>query len=168
MNILSDWYTYVGAAVVLLLGLLKLREYQRKRVALQINLEKKLFFCERWEDRGVSNTTCLELVADLRNTGLEPTTVSGVRLTSNISDLDNQRLELLDTPTGLRLDANDRKRLCLRMRLPGIVLSDEVLAVDAVFHFETSHGDKKCSLRIRRDPTHEYRQDGCGGFERIA
>lgn len=81
-------FTISGSILAFILGIDK---YINDQVRLRIDI-KDAYFVTRPPNSLRPQSTMLDIVVDIRNEGRQPTTISGVDLSSNITDLNNVSL----------------------------------------------------------------------------
>ena len=129
---LFGWFTFFGACLAFLLTGFRLLEYRKKRVALKITLGQLEFFSVNCNPRFALNSTRVQIQADIRNVGLEPTTVVGVRFRCPIKELDRHSMTIVDFPNGVRIDGHDRKRVKLVLLVRDCFLDEKIRNLDAI------------------------------------
>lgn len=159
----SDWFQTVGAFVAFTLGLLRLIEFRKKRVNLQIQLTKDKFISHQTHGYDTFNVTEIKIKAELINKGLKPTTINGVEFFSEYEDLSNLEMSTTKhhnkcgitlTFEPIRLEANDRKTMNLII-FKNILLPGEIIKLDSKLKFKTPHKDITQKIILERDSNGE-------------
>lgn len=160
-NGLTMWnlWNFVGASMGIFLGILKILEFKKNRVSIDIELKQKRFSSRRIDYGEYVDETIIEIDVDLKNKGLEPTTLVGVDFYSNNESLNN--LEMTNDSKcvepfirifeEIRIVGNGRPRFKLHTS-KNVLLPNEIRELNATLVFKTTHKDipKKIKL-IRKD-----------------
>lgn len=155
---LKDFGQSIGAVIAGILGLLKLWEFNKKRVILKIKLKQNHFSSNHYDSDGESyDDTKIEINVDLRNTGLEPTTLVGVGFNSDHELLNNLVMaNRVDYTIGrfssfdeIRIEPNDRKIFDLFLFKD--VLINNKTEINAKINFKTTHKDLKKKMKLNKN-----------------
>jgi len=148
---LLDWFQLVGAVVAFILAILKGWEFWKNRVRLDISLKQKRFKSQTIKDHDSYDITEIEIDVDLKNKGLEPTSISSVEFHSSIKGL--HKIEMCNVVhyfEKIRVDSNDRTEFVLYLK-KNILLSDTIKSLDATLIFKTTHKDISQHIILKRE-----------------
>lgn len=157
-NGLTMW-NFVGASVGIVLGILKILEFKKNRVSIDIKLEQDNFISNRVEYPGTyQDETIIEIKVDLKNKGLEPTTLAGVNFYSENELLNN--LEMTNTAIyidplmrrkfdEIRIDGNSRPNFKL-YGYKNVWLPNDIMEMNAKLVFKTTHKDYTKKMKLIR------------------
>lgn len=153
------WFNSLGALIAFVLGIFKILEFKRKRVSLSINLEQDNFVSRRIENPGTyEDVTIIDINVDLRNTGLEPTSLVGVDFYSDNELLSNLKMTtsanytqigVFRTFDEIRIEHNDRKIFKLTVS-KGVLLPNDVKELKAKLVFKITHKDISKKIKLVR------------------
>ena len=157
-NGLTMW-NFVGASVGIALGILKILEFKKKRVSIDIKLEQENFISSTFKHSGDSeDKTAIEIKVDLRNKGLEPTTLVGVDIYSNNELLNNLNMTTTTKQIGtlffrefndIRIEPNDRKMFKLYAH-KNALLPNDIKELNVKLVFKTTHEDISKKMKLIR------------------
>jgi len=137
---------------------LRLWEFYKKRIILKIKLKQNLFSSNHFDSGGQSfNETNIEINVDLRNVGLEPTTLVGVDFNSDYELLNNlemenrveYRIRRLTSFDEIRIEPNDRKVFVLSLS-KNVLLDNSIREINANIIFKTTHKDIKRKIKLKK------------------
>ena len=155
----KDWFQTTGSIVAFLTLILALFEFKKKRVKLKIELNQKEFKSYIKEDYESISITEIRINAELKNKGLEPTTINGVEFISDYKELNkiNMSTSKNHWQAGismsfepLRLEANDRITWELIV-FKNIILPPKIDKLGATLIFKTTHKDIKKKILLERE-----------------
>ena len=94
---LTDWFNFTGSIIAFVLLAMKISDYRRNQIKLDINLKLLSFSTNppAKEKTGYSEDfarTSITILANIKNTGLQPTSISKVELISSHNNFTNIRL----------------------------------------------------------------------------
>ena len=141
----EDWFNLIGSIIAFFLLILQIINYFKKRVNLSIKIKQEEF--SSFQDSH-DNTfeTYVIIKADIRNKGLEPTTIAKVEFISddnlftNIEMTNNKNLE------EIRIEPNDR--IILKFTAFAYMDLKETNDINAKIIFKTSHKDIIKNIKI--------------------
>lgn len=155
---LKDLGQSVGGVIAGMLFFLRLWEFYKKRIILKIKLKQNLFSSNHFDSGGQSfNETNIEINVDLRNVGLEPTTLVGVDFNSDYELLNNlemenrveYRIRRLTSFDEIRIEPNDRKVFDLSLS-KNVLLDNSIREINANIIFKTTHKDIKRKIKLKK------------------
>lgn len=155
---LKDFGQSIGAFIAIILVFLKLWEFNKKRVILKIKLKQNHFSSNHYNSDGKSyDDTQIGINVDLRNTGLEPTTLVGVDFHSDHELLNNLVManrvynitEMFYSFDEIRIEPNDRKVFDLFIHKN--VLINNKKELNAAINFKTTQNDIKKKIQLNID-----------------
>ncbi len=152
-----DWFQLLGAIIAFVLLFLQINEYRKKRVSLDITLTKAAFYSHEADSYSPSRTE-INITIDLKNTGLEPTTLSGVEFQSDIENLNSVELKnvrysgnslIREEFNEVRIDPNDRKNEELFAHIEEFIPQD-INEIKGNLIFKTTHKDISKTVTLTR------------------
>ena len=140
---LLDVIQLTGAILAFILGVL---EYKKNRVSLVINLNQEEFTSEIRSNNDQEPNTYITILADIRNKGRKPTTISGAKFFSHIISLNNLEMRMCDT---VRMDENHREEIKLYLTTYEF-LPKEIQNIEATIIFKAGDKDIKEKISLIR------------------
>ncbi len=140
----------IGALLAFVVLFFQLRDYWKNRVDVIILVKQRTF--ETYNMKGFDSepTTRLMIEADIRNIGLQPTTIAEVKMYSKEKSLDNKRLDVNGHQQGIRLEPNDRRMVTLSYSWSH-EMPNSLKKIGVRLLFKTTHENKKKTLKLKRD-----------------
>ena|GEM_PF-2195427 len=158
---LNDLFQSFGAIIALVLGILKILEFRKNKVSLKINLSQVEFSSMQMNTPSDYNSeTIIKIKVDLKNIGLEPTTLTGVDFHSDNKSLNSikmsnnvsytqDRIMITKDFISIRIDSNDRKNIDLSI-LKYIYLPENITEINTKLIFKTTHKDISKKIKLIR------------------
>jgi len=164
------WFNNLGVLIAWVLGILTLLEFKKKRVSLSIKLEQDEFTSRQIDvNNKIIDATNIEINVDLKNTGLEPTTLAGVdfvsdkELLTNLSAYTNREPMLAQLPSGecitisvggekfnnMRIEPKDRKIFKIFI-FKKVFLPNDILELNAKLIFRTTEREISNKIKLIR------------------
>lgn len=154
---LKDLFQSIGAIIAIVLGI---REFRKKKVSLKIKLAQTKFSSKQYENYGDHySITEIGIKVDLRNIGLEPTTLIGVNFYSNVellnslemaNEVDYTQIGRMTRFNDIRIDPNDRMIIELSV-FKDILLPKDLTEIKAKLIFKTTHKDISKKIKLILD-----------------
>lgn len=151
-----DIFNTAGTLVALVLGYYKLKQYRKKKVNLEIQIEPTKFYSR---DSNMSpKETKIAFDLDIRNAGLEPTTISSIQFKNEVEGLEecdmknrtwtqNQMIHSEFNP--IRLSKNDRKDVSIHTTQNAFI-DEDTEEIEGELVFNTTHEDVTRDVTITR------------------
>jgi hypothetical protein len=163
--------TGIGAIISFALGILKIIEYNKNRVRLDINVKPKFFWSKISPPMYVKDTKITKFVTDIEiiNKGLEPTTILSVEFRFAHPKL--QKVELNTNSTNetiipensnifpMRISSNDRKEETLKIIQQDVILEKELKQIRVKLIFKTPHKEIVKEVVFNRDENRLLHQE---------
>lgn len=94
---LTDWFNFTGSVIAFVLLAMKISDYRRNQIKLDVDLKLLSFSTNppAKEKTGYSEDfarTSITILANIKNTGLQPTSISKVELISSYNNFTNIKL----------------------------------------------------------------------------
>jgi len=152
-----EWFTLFGSMTAYILFLLKLKDYYQDRIRLKIDIISAQFSSEPL-DSDHNGGTKIEILADIKNKGKQPTTISKVNFFSDnpdFSDFDLHNYNNYSRSDGpssyfkpIRVNANDRTNQVFVLKKGNSFEGWDELNCTIIF--ETSHNTIVRNVRANR------------------
>ena len=139
--------------MALVLGFFKIKEFRKKKVSLKINLSQVEFSSmQNDHSSGIWPETSIQIGVYLKNSGLEPTTLTGVDFSSDNKSLKFKKMSRVyheNDFAPIRIEANDSMDICLSI-LEYIYLPENITEINTKLVFKTTHKDISKKIKLKR------------------
>lgn len=140
---LFETLTIIGLCLSLILGIFNLWKLKRNRVNLNVELKQIKFDSESTSDYDQKiEETIISLEADIKNKGLEPTSISKVTMELDYKKIKGEMFTQWNPREffNIRLEPNDRKSQMLHIKYP-LFIPKEIKEVNATVKIYTTYKD---------------------------
>jgi len=153
---LLDWFELFGALLAFILVLLRIKKYWKDRINLSIELSQSSFYSN--EGNMSQDETKIGIIADIRNKGKQPTTISKVVFKSDNKDFTGLKMNnylkrgsLVNRRVfnPIRIEPNDRREVSLNVGKD--IYLEDFKSMNAELTFKTSHKNILKTIKITKN-----------------